>query len=50
MIKIKMYSSRHRVAMVRDKHLENVFFQVREKSGNFVVQVISERTLKIREF
>ena len=41
----------HRVATVREKYLENeIFFQVREKSGNFVDgQGNLERTWKIRE-
>ena len=40
-----------RVATVREKHLENeFFFQVREKSGNFVdSQENLERTWKVRE-
>ena len=38
--------------MVREKYLENeFFFQVRYKSGNFVVgQGNLERTWKVREF
>ena len=41
-----------RVATVREKYLENeVFFQVRENSGNFVDgQGNLERTWKVREF
>ena len=41
-----------RIAMVREKYLENeFFFQVREKSGNFVDgQGNLERTWKVREF
>ena len=41
-----------RVATVRKKYLENeIFFQVREKSGNFVSgQGNLERTWKVREF
>ena len=41
-----------RVAMVREKYLENeIFVQVREKSGNFVDgQGKLERTWKVREF
>ena len=40
-----------RVASVREKYLENVFFfQVREKSGNFVDgQRNLERTWKVKE-
>ena len=42
----------HRVATVREKYLENeIFFQVREKSGNFVDgQGNLERTWKVRKF
>ena len=41
----------YRVAMVREKYLENeIFFQVREKSGNFVEgQGNLESTWKVRE-
>ena len=41
----------NRVATVREKYLEiEIFFQVREKSGNFVDgQGNSERTWKVRE-
>ena len=37
--------------MVREKYLENeIFFHIREKSGNFVVgQQNLERTWKVRE-
>ena len=40
-----------RVALVREKYLENeFFFQVREKSGNFVDGKRNlERTWKVRE-
>ena len=40
-----------RIATVREKYLENeIFFQVREKSGNFVDdQGNLERTWKVRE-
>ena len=39
-----------RVATVREKYLEMKFFQVREKSGNFVDgQGKLERTWKVRE-
>ena len=41
-----------RVAMVREKSLENeIFFQVREKSGNFdMSQGNIEKMQKVREF
>ena len=44
-------ASASRVATVREKYLENeIFFQVREKSGNFVDgQENLERTWKVRK-
>ena len=46
-----VYSLFLRVATVRENYLENeIFFQVREKSGNFVDgQGNLERTWKVRE-
>ena len=42
--------SNSRVALVREKYLENEFFQVREKPGNLVDgQGNLERTWKVRE-
>ena len=44
------YRNFTRVATVREKYLENDFFQAREKSGNFVDgQGNLERTWEVRE-
>ena len=52
MIIINRNERNARVATVTEKYLENeIFFQVREKSGNFVYgQGNLERSGKVREF